>query len=313
MAEVTAVLVKELREKTGAGMMDCKRALDDSAGDIEAAVDWLRKKGLSAAAKKAGRVAAEGLIGVATRGPVGAMVEVNSETDFVARNQAFQSFVRSVSELALDGDGELQSLKETDFPGTGRTVEEELTHLISTIGENLVLRRVKRLSTAQVSTAQGAVFSYVHNALGPGLGKIGVLVTLASTVASDQLAGLGKQLAMHIAAANPLYLDIASVPQAALDRERDVLREQARATGKPNSVVDRMVEGRLRKFYEEFVLLEQIFVVDQETKISKVVEQASKTVGAPISVESFARFALGEGIERQPTDFAAEVAAQLKN
>src|SRR6202035_1778609 len=279
MAEVTAVLVKELREKTGAGMMDCKRALDDSAGDIEAAVDWLRKKGLSAAAKKAGRVAAEGLIGVATRGPVGAVVEVNSETDFVARNQAFQSFVRSVSELALDGDGELESLQEADFPGTGRTVEQELTHLISTIGENLVLRRV----------------------------------TLGSTVAPDQLAGLGKQLAMHIAAANPLYLDIASVPQAALDRERDVLREQARATGKPDSVVDRMVEGRLRKFYEEFVLLEQIFVVDQETKISKVVEQASKTAGAPISVESFARFALGEGIERQRTDFAAEVAAQLKN
>src|SRR5260370_15890760 len=203
MAEVTAVLVRELREKTGAGMMDCKRALDDSAGDIEAAVDWLRKRGLSAAAKKAGRVAAEGLIGVATRGPVGAVVEVNSETDFVARNQAFQSFVRSVSELALDGDGELEleSLKEADFPGTGRTVEEELTHLISTIGENLVLRRVKRLSTEQ-----GAVFSYVHNALGPGLGKIGVLVTLGSTAATDQLAGLGKQLPMHIAAANPLYL-----------------------------------------------------------------------------------------------------------
>jgi elongation factor Ts len=308
MAEITAVLVKELREKTGAGMMDCKRALDDSAGDIEAAVDWLRKKGLSAAAKKAGRVAAEGLIGVATRGPVGAVLEVNSETDFVARNQAFQSFVRSASELALDGDGELESLKEADFPGTGRTVEEELTHLISTIGENLVLRRVARLSTRQ-----GGVFPYVHNALAPGLGKIGVIVTLTSSAPADQLAALGKQLAMHIAAANPLYLDIASVPQSALDRERDVLREQARATGKPDSVVDRMVEGRLRKFYEEFVLLEQIFVVDQETKISRVVEQASKTAGAPISVESFARFALGEGIERQRTDFAAEVAAQLKN
>jgi elongation factor Ts len=263
---------------------------------------------LSAAAKKAGRVAAEGLIGVATRGPVGAVVEVNSETDFVARNQAFQSFVRSVSELALDGNGELESLKEADFPRTGRTVEEELTHLIATIGENLVLRRIARLSTQQ-----GGVFSYVHNALAPGLGKIGVIVTLASSAPADQLAGLGKQLAMHIAAANPLYLDIASVPQAALDRERDVLREQARATGKPDSVVDRMVEGRLRKFYEEFVLLEQTFVVDQETKISKVVEQASKAAGAPISVESFARFALGEGIERQRSDFAAEVAAQLKN
>jgi elongation factor Ts len=307
MAEVTAALVKELREKTGAGMMDCKRALGDSGGDIEAAVDWLRKKGLAAAAKKAGRVAAEGLIGAATRGPAGALVEVNSETDFVARNQAFQSFVRAVSELALEGGGEIDALKEADFPGTGRTVEGELTYLISTIGENVVLRRVKRLSTDE-----GGVFSYVHNALGPGIGKIGVLVTLASGAPSDQLAQLGKQLAMHVAAANPLYLDIASVPQAALDRERDVLREQARASGKPDSVVDKMVEGRLRKFYEEFVLLDQVFVVDQETKISQVVQEASKAAGTPIRVASFARFALGEGIERQPTDFAAEVAAQLK-
>jgi elongation factor Ts len=308
MPEVTAALVKELREKTGAGMMDCKRALGDSDGDIEAAIDWLRKKGLSAAAKKAGRVAAEGLIGVATRGPVGALVEVNSETDFVARNKDFQSFVQVLSQLALDGNGEIDALKEASFPGSGRIVEEELTHLISTIGENIVLRRINRLTTDQ-----GAVLSYVHNALGPGIGKIGVLVTLASNAAADQLAGLGKQLAMHVAAANPLYLDIPSVPQSALDRERDVLREQARATGKPDSVVDRMVEGRLRKFYEEFVLLEQIFVVDQETKISKVVEQASKAAGAAIRVASFARFALGEGIERQRTDFAAEVAAQLKN
>jgi elongation factor Ts len=308
MAEVTAALVKELREKTGAGMMDCKRALGEAGGDIEAAVDWLRKKGLSAAAKKAGRVAAEGLIGVATRGPVGAVVEVNSETDFVARNQAFQSFVRTVSELALDGNGEIDALKESEFPGTGRTVLEEQTHLIATIGENIVLRRMKRLSTEA-----GGVFSYVHNSLGPGLGKIGVLVTLASGAPAAQLAELGKQLAMHIAAANPLYLDITSVPQAALDRERAVLREQAQASGKSDSVVERMVEGRLRKFYEEFVLLEQIFVVDQETKISKVIEQAGKAAGAPIRVESFVRFALGEGVERQPTDFAAEVAAQLKH
>jgi elongation factor Ts len=308
MAEVTAALVKELREKTGAGMMDCKRALGDSNGDIEAAVDWLRKKGLSAAAKKAGRVAAEGLIGVATRGPAGAVVEVNSETDFVARNREFQSFVQALSRLALDSSGDIESLKETAFPGSGRTVEEELTHLISTIGENIVLRRVRRLSTAE-----GAVFSYVHNSLGPGIGKIGVLVTLASTAPAEKLGELGKQLAMHVAAANPLYLDIASVPPAALERERDVLREQARASGKPDGVVERMVEGRLRKFYEEFVLLEQIFVVDQETKISKLVEQSGKAAGAPIRLESFARFALGEGIERQPTDFAAEVAAQLKN
>ena len=308
MAEVTAALVKKLREKTGAGMMDCKRALGDSKGDIEAAIDWLRKKGLSAAAKKAGRVAAEGLIGVATRGPFGAVVEVNSETDFVARNKDFQSFVQALSQLALDGDGELETLNKTSFPGSGRTVEEELTQLISTIGENIVLRRVQRLSTDN-----GAVLSYVHNALGSGIGKIGVLVTLVSSGPADQLAALGKQLAMHVAAASPLYLDVASVPPAALDRERAVLREQARASGKSDSVVERMVEGRLRKFYEEFVLLEQIFVVDQETKISNVIEQASKTAGTPIRVASFARFALGEGIERQRTDFAAEVAAQLKN
>src|SRR5262249_33610772 len=251
MAEVTAALVKELREKTGAGMMDCKRALGDSQGDIETAIDWLRKKGLSAAAKKAGRVAAEGLIGVATRGSVGAIVEVNSETDFVARNKDFQSFVQVLSRLALDGDGELEMLKQADFPGSGRTVEEELTQLISTIGENIVLRRVKRLSTDD-----GAVLSYVHNTLGPVLGKIRVLVPLASNAPADQLAALGKQLAMHVAAANPLYLDIPSVPQSALDRERDVLREQARTTGKPDSVIEKMVEGRLRKFYEEFVLLE---------------------------------------------------------
>jgi elongation factor Ts len=308
MAEVTAALVKELREKTGAGMMDCKRALGDSGGDIEAAIDWLRKKELSAAAKKAGRVAAEGLIGVATRGVAGAVVEVNSETDFVARNKEFQSVVQALSRLALDGNGEIESLQRTPFPGSGRTVEEELTHLISTIGENIVLRRVKRLSTTE-----GAVLSYVHNALGPGIGKIGVLVTLASSAPPERLAELGKQLAMHIAAASPLYLDITSVPQEALDRERNVLREQARATGKPDSVVDRMVEGRLRKFYEEFVLLEQIFVVDQESKISKVVDQAAKSAGAPIRVVSFARFALGEGIDRQRTDFAAEVAAQLNS
>ncbi len=308
MTEVTAALVKELREKTGAGMMDCKRALGDSGGDIEAAVDWLRKKGLAAAANKAGRVAAEGLIGVATRGPVGAVVEVNSETDFVARNREFQSFVTDVSGLALDGEGEIESLREAVFPSSGRTVEAELTHLIATIGENLVLRRLQRLSVRE-----GAVFSYVHNALGPGLGKIGVIVALVSRAGADQLAGLGKQLAMHIAAASPLYLDIASVPQSALDRERGVLREQARASGKPEGIVEKMVDGRLRKFYEEVVLLEQIFVIDQQTRISTVVEEAGKAAGTPIRVAGFARFALGEGIDRHRPDFAAEVAAQLKS
>ena len=304
MPEVTAALVKELREKTGAGMMDCKRALGDSNGDIEAAVDWLRKKGLSAAAKKAGRVAAEGLIGVATRGTAGALVEVNSETDFVARNEAFQGFVRTVTELAVASGGELETLVRTPYPGTGRNVEEELTHLIATIGENLVLRRSVRLAVSQ-----GGVFSYMHNALGPGLGKIGVIVALESGASQSALTDLGRQLAMHVAAASPLYLDIASVPPAALERERDVLREQARASGKSGDIVERMVEGRLRKFYEEFVLLEQIFVVDQETRIAKVVENSAKAAGAPITVTGFARFALGEGIERNRTDFAADVAA----
>ena len=308
MVEVTAALVKELRDKTGAGMMDCKRALGDSGGDIEAAVDWLRKKGLSAAAKKSGRVAAEGLIGAATRGPAGALVEVNSETDFVARNKEFQSFVQAVSEIAVAGDGELDSLTRAPYPGTGRTVEAELTHLIATIGENLVLRRSTRLAVGQ-----GSVISYVHNTLGAGIGKIGVIVALESSAAASALADIGKQLAMHVAAANPLYLDTGSVPQSVLERERDVLREQARASGKSEGIIERMVEGRLRKFYEEVVLLEQIFVVDQETRISKVVENAAKAAGAPIRIAGFARFALGEGIERPRTDFAAEVASQLKH
>jgi len=307
MAEVvTAALVKELREKTGAGMMDCKRALDDTGGDLEAAVDWLRKKGLAAAAKRAGRVAAEGLIGVATRAVAGAVVEVNSETDFVARNATFQEFVRAVAGLALDGNGELESLKAARVQGSGRLVEEELTHLISTIGENLVLRRMRRLSVRE-----GSVVSYVHNSLGPGLGKIGVLAALESAAPADQLAALGRQLAMHVAAASPLYLDIASVPPSALEREREVLREQARASGKPESIVEQMLQGRLRKFYEEVVLLEQIFVVDQKTRIAQVIETAAKAAGAPIRLSAFERFALGEGIERPRTDFAAEVAAQL--
>ncbi|MGH7031824.1 MAG: translation elongation factor Ts, partial [Stellaceae bacterium] len=271
-------------------------------------VDWLRKKGLAAAAKKAGRVAAEGLVAVAVRGPAGALVEVNSETDFVARNQAFQSFVREVAELALAGDGALEALLQMAYPGSGRTVEEELTYLVSTIGENLVLRR-----SARLAVGEGGVFSYMHNTLGPGIGKIGVIVALESSASAGALGDLGKQLAMHVAAANPLYLDIASVPPAALERERDVLREQARASGKPEDIIERMVDGRLRKFYEEVVLLEQIFVVDQETRIAKVVEQAAKAVGAPIRVTGFARFALGDGIERQRTDFAAEVAAQLQH
>jgi elongation factor Ts len=308
MAEVvTAALVKELREKTGAGMMDCKRALAESGGDLEGAVDWLRKKGLAAAAKKAGRLAAEGLVGVVTEGSAGAVVEVNSETDFVARNDLFQGFVRTLGALALAGDGTLETLRRAGYPGSGRSVAEELVHLIATIGENLVLRRSQRLAVDE-----GVVASYVHNALGPGVGRIGVIVALASQAPPEKLADLGKQLAMHIAAANPLYLDIASVPPAALERERAVLREQARASGKAEAIVARMVEGRLRKFYEEVVLLEQVFVIDQESKVAQVIETAARDLGAPIRIAGFARFALGEGIERPRTDFAAEVAAQLR-
>jgi elongation factor Ts len=308
MAEITAALVKELRDKTGAGMMDCKRALGDTGGDVEAAVDWLRKKGLAAAAKKAGRVAAEGLIGVATASKRGAVVEVNSETDFVARNELFQAFVRSVAALAVSADRDVEALKAASFAGNGKTVEGELTDLIARVGENMVLRRVARLTVGQ-----GHVASYVHNQVSPGLGKIGVLVALESAASDEVLAPLGRQLAMHVAAVNPQYLDVASVPAAALDRERDVLREQALQSGKAAGIVDRMVEGRLRKFYEESVLLDQVYVIDGESRVGKVVEAAAKEAGMPIKIAAFVRFALGEGIDRPTTDFAAEVGAQLNS
>jgi len=312
MAEINAALVKELREKTGAGMMDCKRALSETSGDVEGAVDWLRTKGLAAAAKKAGRIAAEGLVGTAVSGTVGAVVEINAETDFVARNENFQAFVRTVAALARDHGAEVEALKSVSFPGSGRTVAEELTHMIATVGENMALRRGRRL---QVKS--GVVAAYVHNALAANLGKIGVLVALESTDEStanaERLAALGRQLAMHVAAANPLFLDIASVDAAALERERNVLREQARASGKADAIIDKMVEGRIRKYYEEVVLLEQIYVIDNETRIAKVVEAAAKDLGAPVKVTGFVRFQLGEGIDKGTTDFAAEVAAQLKH
>ena len=293
MAEITAGLVKDLREKTGAGMMDCKRALQETSGDLEQAVDWLRKKGLAAAAKKAGRVTSEGLVGVATEGKVGALLEVNCETDFVARNETFQGFVKTVTALVLRHGDDIEALKQVAYPGTGRTVGEELTHLIATIGENMALRRAKRLETRE-----GAVVSYMHNALAPGLGKIGVLVSLESPADAAKLVELGRPLAMHVAAQNPQALDIASVDPAALERERAILRDQARQTGKPDAIVEKMVEGRLRKFYEETVLLDQIYVIDGESRVGKVVEAAAKEAGAPIRVAGFARFALGEGIEK---------------
>jgi elongation factor Ts len=296
MAEITAALVKELREKTGAGMMDCKRALAETGGNLEDSVDWLRKKGLSAAAKKAGRVASEGLVGAVTRSKVGALVEINSETDFVARNDVFQKFVRGVTEAALGAGDDIDRLKAAPFPGTGRTIGDELTHMIATIGENMALRRTRRLEVKN-----GIVVSYVHGPLAPGLGKIGVLVALESTGDHGKLAPVGRDLAMHVAAANPQFLDVASVDKAALERERDVLREQARASGKPDNVVEKMVEGRLRKFYEDVVLLEQTYVRDQESRVKLVIDAAAKEVGAPVRVTGFVRFALGEGIAKEPS------------
>ena len=296
MAEITAALVKELREKTGAGMMDCKRALAETNGDLEGAEDWLRKKGLSAAARKAGRVASEGLVGAVTRGKVGALVEVNSETDFVARNDVFQKFVHGVAEAAVSAGDDIDRLKAARFPGGGRNIGDELTHMIATIGENMALRRSRRLEVKS-----GVVVSYVHSALAPGLGKIGVLVALESTGDHGKLAAVGKELAMHVSFHNPQALDVASVDKAALERERNVLREQARATGKPDNVVEKMVEGRLRKFYEEVVLLEQPYIRDPESRVKQVIDAAAKELGAPVRVTGFVRFGLGEGIAKEPS------------
>lgn len=305
MAEITAALVKELREKSGAGMMDCKKALTESGGDIEAAIDWLRTKGLAAAAKKAGRTAAEGLVGVASEGTSGAVVEVNSETDFVARNDQFRGFVSNVAKLALEANGDIEALKAMAYPGGEGTVADELTKMIATIGENMGLRR-----TAAFSVSDGVVATYVHNQEIPGLGKIGVLVALESSGDKDVLQAFGRQVAMHIAATNPQSLDVDSLDQSLLDREREVLMEQARASGKPEEIIGKMVEGRLRKYYEEVVLLEQVFVIDGETKVGKAVEAAGREAGAPVKLVGFSRMQLGEGIEREESDFAAEVAAQ---
>jgi elongation factor Ts len=298
MAEITAALVKELRERSGAGMSDCKKALVETEGNMEDAIDWLRKKGLSAAAKKSGRVAAEGLIGVASDAHVAAMVEVNAETDFVGRNEAFQNFVETVAKLALTVGDDIEALKAAAYPGTGRTVAEELVQLVATVGENMTLRRAKVLRVEQ-----GAVATYTHNTLKPGLGKIGCLVALKSPDEGDAIVTLGRQIGMHIAATNPQALDVSSVDPASLERERAVLIEQAAGSGKPANIIEKMVEGRIKKFYEEVVLLEQVFVIDGESRVSAVVKKA----GAELA--GFARFQLGEGIEKEVGDFAAEVAA----
>lgn len=304
MAEITAGMVKELRTKTGAGMMDCKKALKETEGDLEAAVDWLRKKGLAAAAKKSGRVAAEGLVGVVVEGRKGAMVEVNSETDFVARNAQFQTFVSNVASVALSAGADIEALRSAPYPETGRTVEEEVTHNIATIGENMHLRRV-----ALLEIGKGHVGTYIHGAVADGLGKIGVLVGLESEASADVLEPLAKHIAMHVAATAPQSLSVEDLPADVIQREKDILSEQARASGKPENIIEKMIEGRMRKFYEEVVLLKQVSVVDGENKIETVVETAAEQAGAAIAVAGFARFALGEGVEREETDFAAEVQA----
>jgi len=302
---VTAALVKELREKSGAGMMDCKKALAETGGDMEAAVDWLRTKGLATAAKKSGRVASEGLVALCVDGTKGAVIELNAETDFVARNTEFQEFASTLATLALDAD-DLDALSAADYPETGRNVADELTNKIATIGENMSLRRM-----ATMSVGSGTVVPYMHNSTAPGLGRIGVLVALESTAGADALEGLGKQIAMHIAATSPASLSVEDLDPEAVQRERDVLIEQAKASGKPQEIAEKMVQGRMKKYYQEVVLLEQTSVIDGETRIADVVANAGKDAGAKIALTGFVRFNLGEGIEKEETDFAAEVAAQL--
>jgi len=301
MAEITAAMVRELRERTGAGMMDCKKALVEAEGDMEAAIDWLRKKGLSAAAKKSGRVAAEGLVGCASGPNVAAMVEVNAETDFVARNETFQNFVSELAGLALSVGDDIETLKAATFPGTRHSAQEELTRMIATIGENMNIRRAKVLRVPS-----GTVASYMHNAVKPGLGKIGVLVALEAASELEAMETLGRQIGMHVAATRPSALDISGVEPSELEREKAVLREQAAASGKPPAIIDKMIEGRIRKYYEEVVLLEQVWVHDGETRVKQIVQKAGG------KLTGFARFHLGEGIQKESSDFAAEVAAVAK-
>ena len=302
---VTAALVKELREKSGAGMMDCKKALGETGGEMDAAIDWLRTKGLAAAAKKSGRVAAEGLVAIAVSGTKGAVVELNAETDFVARNEEFQGFASALADLALKA-ADLNALIDAEFPKTGRTVGEELTQKVATIGENMSLRRMRK-----IEVSSGVVVPYVHNSTADGLGRIGVLVGLQSNADAEMLTRLGKQLAMHIAATAPASLSIDDLDDELIEREREVLIEQAKASGKPQEIAEKMVEGRMKKYYQEVVLLEQTSVIDGETRIADVLDNAGKDLGSAVALTAFVRFNLGEGIEREELDFAAEVAAQL--
>lgn len=303
MAEITAASVKELRERTGAGMMDCKKALAENNGEMEASIDWLRAKGLAAAAKKAGRTAAEGLVGAVVEGNRGAVVEVNSETDFVAKNEIFQDFVRNVAKLALEHGTDVEALGAAQYPDGG-TVQEKLTDNIAKIGENQSLRRA-----AVLEVNEGAVVPYVHNAVTPGLGKIGVLVALESAAPAETLQALGKQIAMHVAAAHPQALSADDLDAALVERERAIAMEKARESGKPENIIEKMVEGGLAKFRKENALLTQLFVMDNKTPVAEVVASAAKEAGTGIQLIGFVRFQLGEGIEKQQSDFAAEVAA----
>ena len=309
MAEITAAAVKELREKSGAGMMDCKKALTEANGDIEKAVDWLREKGLATAAKKAGRVASQGLVAMKTDGKQGVVVEVNSETDFVSKNELFQQFVAKAAEIALNGDGDIETLKTTAF-ADGKDVQGALTDLIAKIGENMNLRRV-----AKVAVNEGVVVGYMHGGSADGLGKIGTLVALESTGDKAALEKLAKNLAMHVAAAAPVCLNVADVPAEMEEREKNVveaqIKEEQAKTGKtkPAEIIEKMVVGRIRKFHEEVVLNEQFFIMDDKKKVKDVVAEAAKEIGAPVELKAYVRFALGEGIEKKQEDFAAEVAA----
>ncbi|MEZ5907404.1 MAG: translation elongation factor Ts [Hyphomicrobiaceae bacterium] len=308
MATITASMVKELRDKTGAGMMDCKTALGETNGDMEAAIDWLRKKGLSKAAKKAGRIAAEGLVGVAADKTRAALVEVNSETDFVARNAQFQELVGTAAKMALDTNSDIDALLAAKVPGAGVALADHVSTLIATIGENMTVRR-----TAALAVEKGVVGSYMHAQAAPGLGKIGVIVALESTGDADKLAEVGRQLAMHIAAASPLAVTADELDKALIERERQVYLEQAKTSGKPQEIIEKMVEGRLRKeFFQQAVLLQQVYVHDGKETVEKSLKAAEKSVGGPIKVKGFFRFALGEGVEKKEEDFAAEVAAAAK-
>ncbi|MCD6035086.1 MAG: translation elongation factor Ts [Rickettsiales bacterium] len=301
---ISTALIKELRETSGAGMMDCKKALTENNGNIEEAKDWLRKNGLVKAAKKASRTAAEGLVALATKGTTGVVVELNSETDFVARNDKFQACASTIAQAALAVDGDVEALKAAKFPGSSRNIGDEVSELVGTIGENLNLRRFGKLSVKQ-----GSIVSYIHNAIAPRLGKIGVLVALESSASADKLETIGKQIAMHIAAARPESLNADELDPSLVERERVIFREQAKASGKPDNIIEKMVEGRISKYYGEVVLLEQVFVIDGKTKVSDAVKEAANAAGAPITVTGYLRFELGEGIQKEETDFAAEVAA----